>query len=205
GPAPSPAPGPGPHCDLRDACGLRSVFSGLLSCDFNNLTCSTDGFSLLSHCSSVFSLIGCWRSEEPDLKDQPVLLYRDGHFDPDNHPSYRNRVDLKDVKDGDVSLILKNVTFNDRGTFECYVIQGGEQSRKKRSEDTESLSLVSLSVVPPALHHPLPHSVSVCRRPRRTRRGWRTCWSDCWCDCSCSGCCWCCDASKIPEESDSRC
>ncbi|XP_029976457.1 coxsackievirus and adenovirus receptor homolog [Salarias fasciatus] len=85
----------------------------------------------------------------PDLKDQPVLLYRDGHFDPDNHPSYRNRVDLKDVKDGDVSLILKNVTFNDRGTFECYVIQGGEQSRKKRSEDTESLSLVSLSVFPP--------------------------------------------------------
>uniref|UniRef100_A0A672F985 Ig-like domain-containing protein n=1 Tax=Salarias fasciatus TaxID=181472 RepID=A0A672F985_SALFA len=72
------------------------------------------------------------------VENQEVLLYRKGRFKPNNHPSYRNRVELKDVKDGDASLILKNVTFNDRGTFECFIAQRREQSRKKRSaEDTE--------------------------------------------------------------------
>uniref|UniRef100_A0A672F1C6 Ig-like domain-containing protein n=1 Tax=Salarias fasciatus TaxID=181472 RepID=A0A672F1C6_SALFA len=82
----------------------------------------------------------------PDLgNNQDVFLYRDGHFDPDNHPSYQNRVDLKDreMKDGDVSLILKNVTFNDSGTYQCFIVQRGENTN-----DTESLSSVSLSVVP---------------------------------------------------------
>uniref|UniRef100_A0A672F1U4 Ig-like domain-containing protein n=1 Tax=Salarias fasciatus TaxID=181472 RepID=A0A672F1U4_SALFA len=32
------------------------------------------------------------------------------------------------MKDGDVSLMLKNVTFNDRGTYECFIVQGGENN-----------------------------------------------------------------------------
>ncbi|KAL4008552.1 hypothetical protein ACER0C_002404 [Sarotherodon galilaeus] len=59
-----------------------------------------------------------------DLTDGYVLLYQDGQFVPDHqHPSFKNRVDLQDrqMKDGDVSLILNNVKINDAGTYECRV------------------------------------------------------------------------------------
>lgn len=38
-------------------------------------------------------------------------------------PSFKGRVMLKDLrmKDGDVSVILRNVTMNDTGTYKCYV------------------------------------------------------------------------------------
>uniref|UniRef100_A0A3Q0SH16 Ig-like domain-containing protein n=1 Tax=Amphilophus citrinellus TaxID=61819 RepID=A0A3Q0SH16_AMPCI len=63
---------------------------------------------------------------KPVLEDEHVYLYRDGRFDPgEQNPVYRNRVDLQDrqMKDGDVSLIMKNVTVNDSGTYECRIIQ----------------------------------------------------------------------------------
>ncbi|XP_006807834.1 hepatitis A virus cellular receptor 2 homolog [Neolamprologus brichardi] len=63
---------------------------------------------------------------KPDLQNKNVYLYRDGRFDPaDQNPSFKNRVDLWDsqMKDGDVSLILKDVTINDAGTYECSVTQ----------------------------------------------------------------------------------
>ncbi|XP_039463967.1 coxsackievirus and adenovirus receptor homolog [Oreochromis aureus] len=58
------------------------------------------------------------------LGDEYVLFYQNGHFPSDyQHPPFKNRVDLQDrqMKDGDVSLILKNVTINDTGTYECRV------------------------------------------------------------------------------------
>ncbi|XP_030580210.1 polymeric immunoglobulin receptor-like [Archocentrus centrarchus] len=80
-----------------------------------------------------------------DQGDQYLLLYRDGQFDPDNqHPSFKNRVDLKNrqMKDGDVSVILKNVMINDTGTYECHVV----------TEETHSPKLIesiTLRVVAP--------------------------------------------------------
>ncbi|KAL4008556.1 hypothetical protein ACER0C_002408 [Sarotherodon galilaeus] len=80
-----------------------------------------------------------------DLGDEYVLVYRDGHFvTDDQHPSFKNRVDLQDrqMKDGDVSLILKDVTINDTGTYQCRVIQTGTKYLKL-------ISITYLHVDPP--------------------------------------------------------
>ncbi|XP_005462113.1 butyrophilin-like protein 8 [Oreochromis niloticus] len=78
------------------------------------------------------------------LGDEYVLFYRNGQFDLENqHPSFKNRVDLLDrqMKDGDVSLILKNVTINDAGTYECRVFPKGRNN--------DPISIIYLHVDPP--------------------------------------------------------
>ncbi|CAI5678485.1 unnamed protein product [Oreochromis niloticus] len=87
-----------------------------------------------------------------DLGDEYVLFYRDEEFDPEyQHPSFKNRVDLQDrqMKDGDVSLILKNVTINDTGTYECRVVQRGTKRRKRAVLDGDPISIITLKVDPP--------------------------------------------------------
>ncbi|XP_039882942.1 selection and upkeep of intraepithelial T-cells protein 1-like isoform X2 [Simochromis diagramma] len=82
-----------------------------------------------------------------DLEPEYVLLYRDEQFVPDDqHPSFKSRVDLQDrqMKDGDVSLILKNVTINDTGTYECRIFMGETRSWK--------ISSINLHVDPPGEH-----------------------------------------------------
>ncbi|XP_039464029.1 programmed cell death 1 ligand 1-like [Oreochromis aureus] len=86
-----------------------------------------------------------------DLGDEYVLLYRDGRFDPEiQHPSYKNRVDLQDrqMKDGDVSLILNDVTINDAGAYECRV-KTGTNIRKRANLDGDPISIITLRVDPP--------------------------------------------------------
>ncbi|MED6269408.1 hypothetical protein CHARACLAT_032825 [Characodon lateralis] len=79
--------------------------------------------------------------------DQYVLLYRDDQFDPEGQfPSFKNRVDLKDVKNGDVSLVLKNVTTDDTGRYECRVVQRGTDRRKKSILDSDLISTIDLKV-----------------------------------------------------------
>uniref|UniRef100_A0A667ZPC5 Ig-like domain-containing protein n=1 Tax=Myripristis murdjan TaxID=586833 RepID=A0A667ZPC5_9TELE len=64
-----------------------------------------------------------WR--RTDLKkEEYVFFYQDGHIDSvKQHPSFKNRVELKDreMKNGDLSVILKNVTEYDNGTYECHL------------------------------------------------------------------------------------
>ncbi|XP_047241851.1 myelin-oligodendrocyte glycoprotein-like [Girardinichthys multiradiatus] len=81
-----------------------------------------------------------WR--RTDLGKEYVLLYRDGRIDPGNqHPSYKNRVDLQDrqMMEGNVSLVLKNLTTNDTGAYECRVQNEGSRETK----------LINLDVSPP--------------------------------------------------------
>ncbi|XP_067380763.1 programmed cell death 1 ligand 1-like [Channa argus] len=61
----------------------------------------------------------------PDLRsDDYVFFFRDKHpYEDKQHSSFRGRVELRDpqMKDGDASVILKNVNIKDTGTYECYV------------------------------------------------------------------------------------
>ncbi|XP_019212659.1 V-set domain containing T-cell activation inhibitor 1 [Oreochromis niloticus] len=78
------------------------------------------------------------------LKKGYLLLYRDEWFDLENqHPLFKNRVDLQDrqMKDGDVSVILKNVTINDAETYMCHVQKDGDSMKR--------ISIIYLSVVDP--------------------------------------------------------
>ncbi|XP_076737080.1 coxsackievirus and adenovirus receptor homolog isoform X2 [Maylandia zebra] len=87
-----------------------------------------------------------------DLGEKYVLVFRDERFYPEQqHPSFKNRVDLEDrqMKDGDVSLILKDVTSNDTGTYECRVVQRGAKRRKRAVLDVDPISIITLRVVPP--------------------------------------------------------
>ncbi|MEQ2219864.1 hypothetical protein XENOCAPTIV_026162 [Xenoophorus captivus] len=56
-----------------------------------------------------------------DLESDPHVLSYSWYSFYLHHqcPSFKNRVDLKDVENGDVSLILKNVTSDDTGTYVC--------------------------------------------------------------------------------------
>ncbi|MED6265922.1 hypothetical protein CHARACLAT_030408 [Characodon lateralis] len=92
-----------------------------------------------------------WSRTDVGRKEH-VALYQDDQFDPEEqHPSYQNRVDLQDreMKDGDVSLVLKNVTTDDTGTYECRVAQRGNKRRKRSHLKTDPISIIRLDVSPP--------------------------------------------------------
>ncbi|XP_035989299.1 immunoglobulin superfamily member 10 [Fundulus heteroclitus] len=80
---------------------------------------------------------------------QYVLMYRNGKvYQEVQSPSYRNRVDLQDMKNGDVSLVLNKVTTDDTGTYECRVVQRGKGCRRTSILDTDPLSIINLRVEP---------------------------------------------------------
>ncbi|MED6278941.1 hypothetical protein CHARACLAT_029209 [Characodon lateralis] len=87
-----------------------------------------------------------------DLEAEYVLLFRDKQIDPAfQHPSFKNRVNLLDteMKNGDTSLVLKNVTTADKGTYECRIFH--RTNRNKRAVlDSDPVSTILLQVAPPS-------------------------------------------------------
>ncbi|XP_045921493.1 programmed cell death 1 ligand 1-like [Micropterus dolomieu] len=84
----------------------------------------------------------------PELEPETVLFYRGRRsVSEQQHPSFKDRVQLVDreLKDGDVSLILKNVSRNDAGTYECRVATGGSR-RKRAIIKTEPIRIIQLEV-----------------------------------------------------------
>uniref|UniRef100_A0A3B4GZK2 Ig-like domain-containing protein n=1 Tax=Pundamilia nyererei TaxID=303518 RepID=A0A3B4GZK2_9CICH len=75
----------------------------------------------------------------PDLNtDGYVYFYRNKRFYENyQHPSFHGRVKLRhpEMKDGDVSIILKNVTFNDTGMYECHIaVRNPVRSKRAHTE-----------------------------------------------------------------------
>ncbi|KAM9426599.1 butyrophilin-like protein 2 [Pholidichthys leucotaenia] len=98
-----------------------------------------------------------WTRE--DMKTEYILLYRDLQYDPTNqHQSFKNRVELldKQMKDGQMSLVLKNVRTEDFGTYECRVLMRGT-NRIKRSTglDSEPISIIILNIDSSVSQHAL--------------------------------------------------
>ncbi|XP_039678201.1 coxsackievirus and adenovirus receptor-like [Perca fluviatilis] len=110
------------------------------------------GDNVILPCWTADSLIRAAEWSRPDQEQEYVLFYRDGHLDPTyQHPSFKDRVELvdRDLKDGDVSLILKNVSSIDAGTYECRVEPAGSRRRKRAIIDSEPIRIFRLQVTEP--------------------------------------------------------
>uniref|UniRef100_A0A3Q2CSL8 Ig-like domain-containing protein n=1 Tax=Cyprinodon variegatus TaxID=28743 RepID=A0A3Q2CSL8_CYPVA len=126
-----------------------------------------------------------------DMEEEEfVALYRGGRFDPEGQdPGYRNRVDLQDreMKERDVSLVLKKVTTDDTGTYECRVIQRGNKRRKRSNIKVDPICIISLDVAP---RPPSGESVFLCIRTSSSLmvetsqiRCWKQSWTYSWNHC----------------------
>ncbi|RVE60866.1 hypothetical protein OJAV_G00185090 [Oryzias javanicus] len=83
-------------------------------------------------------------------KDEYVFLYRDNHTYPDDqHESFKNRVFLKNnqMKDEDLSVVLKNLKTEDSGRYECRVVKEDDPQR-----ELKLISSIHLQVSPPDLN-----------------------------------------------------
>uniref|UniRef100_A0A3Q2PDR8 Ig-like domain-containing protein n=1 Tax=Fundulus heteroclitus TaxID=8078 RepID=A0A3Q2PDR8_FUNHE len=61
---------------------------------------------------------------QPDLDPEYVLVYRDDRIDEEiQNPRFKGRTELQSISssDGNVNVILHNVTEDDSGTYKCFV------------------------------------------------------------------------------------
>ncbi|XP_030608842.1 coxsackievirus and adenovirus receptor homolog [Archocentrus centrarchus] len=115
-----------------------------------NLT-ATEGQTVTLPCRAPNNkLLVAIEWSRPDLKQQYVYLSVDDHTERLNqHPSFKDRVILLDrqMKDGDVSLVLINVTTDDTGTYECRVET--RTNSRRATLDAAPISIIYLRVDPP--------------------------------------------------------
>ncbi|GLD74187.1 uncharacterized protein AKAME5_002551500, partial [Lates japonicus] len=101
------------------------------------------GEDVLLHCQGQRDAdIIMLKWSRPDLKSEGYVYFiRDNQPNEEHqHPSFRGRVELRDpeMKNGDASVILKNVNMNDAGRYECYV--------GKTGSPPELISIITLKV-----------------------------------------------------------
>ncbi|XP_078137875.1 CD226 antigen-like [Centroberyx gerrardi] len=100
--------------------------------------------------SNVSIIVLEW--SRPDLEPEYVFFYRDKLSDPTHqNPSFAGRVELfdREMKNGNLSLSLKNVTRNDTGIYECRFVTVGTRRSKRANIDSEPSSIITLMVEEP--------------------------------------------------------
>ncbi|CAI5659950.1 unnamed protein product [Oreochromis niloticus] len=122
---------------------LLILFVVVFAAEAQNTVTAESGQDVVLPCRVPSSkTIRAVKRSRADLGKEYVLLYRDEQLDPEEqHMSFKNRVDLQDRKtnNGDVSLVLKNVTTADGGSYNCNIFNGVTGS-------WESINTVSLTV-----------------------------------------------------------
>ncbi|GAA6225434.1 butyrophilin-like protein 8 [Lates japonicus] len=86
----------------------------------------------------------------PEMVSKYVFFYRDEQADKTNQdPAFEGRVELADhqLKNGNLSVILRRVTVNDTGTYECRVKQEAAVRRKRAFISSDPVSIVKLTVI----------------------------------------------------------
>uniref|UniRef100_A0A669F4M1 Ig-like domain-containing protein n=1 Tax=Oreochromis niloticus TaxID=8128 RepID=A0A669F4M1_ORENI len=82
---------------------------------------------------------------KPDLSlDDYVFFYRNERsYEKYQHSSFRGRVTLREssMKDGDVSIVLKNVTVSDAGRYKCRIIMSNAASSERVLSEERSLNV----------------------------------------------------------------
>lgn len=99
-------------------------------------------------CSDNRAMISGVEWTRPDYMTYYVFLHRDDHDVPeDQHPSFKDRVCLQDreMQEGNLSIILKNLTIYDNGLYECHVLT---IIGNRKKIDVNQVSVVHLQVVP---------------------------------------------------------
>ncbi|KAF1381069.1 hypothetical protein PFLUV_G00170650 [Perca fluviatilis] len=107
------------------------------------------GQDVILPCWAVDPSISAVEWSRHDPKPEYILFYSDKETDTTIHnPSYKNRVDLsgKELKDGDASLILKNVSSIDQGTYECRIAPAGSGRKKRAIIDSDPIRTIRLQV-----------------------------------------------------------
>lgn len=77
--------------------------------------------TLTCQVSNNATIVAAWWARR-DLKSEYVFYYRDGQSDTDiQHPSFQSRVVLAEgeLKDGNLSVVLMNVSSSDYGEYTC--------------------------------------------------------------------------------------
>ncbi|XP_050928649.1 V-set domain containing T-cell activation inhibitor 1-like [Lates calcarifer] len=121
-------------------CFLTSVDSA----DSTEITVKP-GEDVLLHCQGPRDdtiIVLKWIGLYPESEGYVFYYIKKDLNDEYQHPSFRGRVELRDpeMKNGDASVILKNVNINDAGRYECYV------RKNNTGSSTEFNNTISLKV-----------------------------------------------------------
>ncbi|XP_067380656.1 polymeric immunoglobulin receptor-like isoform X2 [Channa argus] len=84
----------------------------------------------------------------PDLRSEGFVFFvrEKRSYEKYQLPSFHGRVELRDpeMKDGDFTVILKNISVDDAGTYECHV--GKSNTGSSKTHTPEHMSIIYLKV-----------------------------------------------------------